>query len=187
MIPVTNLRNGTTFEDGGQIYQVLHYEHIKMGRGTATIKLKVKNVKTGTTNFKSFISGAKVNAASLDKKELQFLYRDQNLLSFMDPKTFNQLNIPQDKLDDDQFLKEGEVYTVSFYQDLPLGIILPPKMELKVVETGPGIRGNSTSNIYKDAILENGMKVRVPLFIKIGDRILVDTKTHAYHEKSNTV
>lgn len=187
MIPVTNLRAGTVFEDNGELFLVLKYEHIKMGRGSANIKVKVRNLRTGSLTEKSFISGAKVIPVALDKKELQFLYKDDNSCHFMDPKSFNQLPIPLKNLPEHEFLKEGISYQVNFYGSEPLSIILPPKMEFMVTETGPSIRGNSASNIYKDSILENGMKVRVPLFIKIGDKIFIDTKTHTYHEKSNSV
>lgn len=187
MIPVTTCKAGTTFEDGGELFEVRSYKHIKMGRGTANIKLKVRNLKTGSVTEKSFISGAKVKPVALNKKELQYLYKDNEFAYFMDPRNFDQIPVQLKILAEAEFLKEGAFYQVNFYNDQPLAIILPPKMEFKVVETGPGIRGNSTSNIYKDAILENNIKVRVPLFINIGDKILIDTKTYAYHEKSNAV
>lgn len=185
MISATNLRSGTTFEDEGQIYQVLTYEHIKMGRGTATVKLKVKNIKTGTTTFKTFISNARVNEIELTKEQFQFLYRDKNTLHFMDAKTFNELAVPQEKLTGFQFLKEGQVYALSFWQGEAMTIALPPKMEFQVSETGPNVKGNSATNIFKDAFLENGLKVKVPLFIKVGDKIIVDTRSGEYHEKSS--
>lgn len=187
MIPVTDLRSGTTFEDQGQLYEVLVYQHVKMGRGTATIKIKVKNLKTGALTEKSFISGAKVNSVALTKRELQFLYKDNQNYYFMDPGNFEQIQVPEKILSEPEFLKEGKNYTVSFYGDEALEILLPSKMEFEVLETGPGVKGNSTSNIYKDAILENGLKVKVPLFIKIGDNVIINTKTKIYHEKSNAV
>lgn len=187
MIPVTELRSGATFEDQGQLYEVLIYSHIKMGRGTANIKLKVRNLKTGSTTEKSFISGAKVKPVNLAKIDLQYLYKDNDFAYFMNPKTYEQISVPAKVFTEAEFLKEGNNYTVSFHDDEPLSILLPPKMEFEVTDTGPGIKGNSTSNIYKDATLENNIKVKVPLFIKIGDRVLIDTKTKTYHEKSNTV
>jgi len=192
MISVTDLRAGTIFEDNGQIYQVLSYEHIKMGRGSANIKVRVKNIKSGATTEKSFINGAKVNELMIPKKQLQYLYKDGDpsaaeagFAYFMDSITFEQIVIPLQKISlEHQFLREGESYSVSFLKDEPLTINLPPKMELRVEETGPGVKGNSATNIFKDAILENDVKTKVPLFIKIGDIVRIDTRTGAYTEKA---
>lgn len=190
MISVTDLRAGTVFEDEGQIFQVLSYEHIKMGRGSANIKVKVKDLRSRATVGKSFISGARVNDIRLDKKDLQFLYKDpttssgQGLAYFMDPESFDQISISLTKLTGHEFLKEGENFSLSFYQNEPLSLNLPPKLKIKVAETGPSIRGNSATNVFKDAILENRVKTKVPLFIKTGDRISVDTRTGEYTEKA---
>ena len=184
MISVTELRAGTVFEDQGNTYQVISYEHIKMGRGSATIRVKVKNIKTGNSLEKSFINGAKVKPVSVNKRDLQYLYKDDANVYFMDPKTFEQISIPLNIADGHIFLKEGESFNISFLEDDPLCLNLPPKMEFKVEETGPCLRGNSSTNVFKDAILENGFKTKVPLFINIGERIRVDTRTGAYTEKA---
>lgn len=185
MISVTELRSGTIFEDQSQIFQVLSYEHIKMGRGSANIKVRVKNVKSGATTEKSFINGAKVNELMIPKKQLQYLYKDGDNAYFMDPLSFEQIVIPLRMISlEHQFLRESESYSVSFLKDEPLTVNLPPKMELKIEETGPGVKGNSATNIFKDAILENGLKTKVPLFIKIGDIVRIDTRTGAYSEKA---
>lgn len=186
MISVTDLRRDATFKDQGEIYQVLTYEHIKMGRGSANIKLKVKNLKTGSIIQKSFINGAKVDEITLLKKELQFLYKDAVSVVFMNPVTFEQITIPLQIIPEHQFLKEGEIFSVSFLALEPLALNLSPKMEFRVVETGPAVRGNSATNVFKDATLENGLKTKVPLFIKIGDKISIDTKTGDYDEKRNS-
>lgn len=183
MISVTELRSGTVFEDQGQIYQVLSYEHVKMGRGSANIKIKVKNLKTGAITYKSFISGAKVNEIQLKKRDLQFLYKDDENAYFMNPSNFEQIPIPLKIIDNHEFLKEGESFSISFLDNEPLSLNLPPKMEFRVAETGPSIRGNSATNIYKDAVLENGQKVKVPLFVKTDDSIRIDTRTGTYSEK----
>lgn len=184
MISVTELRNGTIFEEQGQLYQVLSYEHIKMGRGSANIKVKVKNVRTGATTEKSFINGAKVSPVAVVKKDLQFLYKDEDFGYFMNPDTFDQVQIPIKILEGNEFLKEGENFSISFLGDEPLSLNLPPKMEFKIVEAGSSLRGNSATNLYKDAVLENGQKVRVPLFIKEGDSVRIDTRTGQYSEKA---
>ncbi len=186
MINVTDLRAGTIFEDRREIFKVLSYEHIKMGRGSANVRVKVKNLKTGSITDKSFISNAKVDEARVAKEDYQFLYKDKDSAFFMNPKTFEQINIPLKLLDEHIFLKEGQNFSLSFLNGEPLSLNLPPKMEFKVLETGPSLRGNSATNIYKDATLENGLKTRVPLFIKTGDKIRIDTRTGEYSERGQT-
>lgn len=183
MISVTELRNGTIFEDQGNIYQVISYEHIKMGRGSANIKVKVRNVRSGATTEKGFTNGARVNDLRILKKDMQFLYKDDDFLYFMDPKTYEQIQIPLQKFPENQYLKDGETFSLSFLHEEPMSLNLPPKMDFTVLETGPGLRGNSATNIFKDATLENNIKTKVPLFIKTGDRVRIDTKTGTYSEK----
>lgn len=184
MISVTDLRAGTTYEEDGQLLMVISYEHIKMGRGSANIKVKVKNVKSGTTLEKSYINGAKVNDVQVFKKELQYLYKDEQYAYFMNPDTYDQIQIELTKIPDHMYLKEGESFQVSFLGDEALTVTLPPKMVFKVVDTAPGIKGNSATNVFKDATLENGITTKVPLFINIGESIRVDTRTGAYSEKA---
>lgn len=185
MIGVTELRAGTIFEENGNLLQVLSYEHIKMGRGSANIKVRVKNLRSGSTVDKSFINGAKVNDVSVFKKDLQYLYKDGEGAYFMNPTTFEQVNIPLKIIGSDRYyLKEGESYNISFLGDEALSLNLPPKMVFTVSETAPGVKGNSATNVFKDAVLENGLNVKVPPFIKIGDKIRVDTRTGAYTEKA---
>lgn len=183
MIGVTELRAGIIFEEQGQLLQVLSYEHIKMGRGSANIKVKVKNVRSGSIVEKSFINGARVQNVSVTKKDMQFLYKDEEFAFFMDPVSFEQVQIPLRVLDGHEYLKEGLNFSISFYQEEPLFLSLPPKMELVIADTGPSIKGNSTSNIYKDAILENGIRTKIPLFLNNGDKIRIDTRTGEYSEK----
>ncbi|HXS15448.1 MAG TPA: elongation factor P [Candidatus Saccharimonadales bacterium] len=184
MISVNDLRNGAIYEESGQLLQVLNFEHIKMGRGSATIKIKVKNLRTGSVTEKSFINGQKVQDVQVLKKEMQYLYQDDESVYFMNPETFEQVAIPLKIIPEAAFLKEGESYPISFTGDEPLSVILPPKVELKVTETAPGVRGNSTSNVFKDAIMENGLTTKVPLFINVGDTIRVDTRTGQYTERA---
>lgn len=183
MIGVTELRSGTLFEEQGNLYQVLSYEHIKMGRGSANIKVKVRNVRSGSTTEKGFTNGAKVNDVRIQKKEMQYLYKDADTLYFMNQETYEQVEIPIQKFPEYDYLKEGGIFTISFLNDEALTLILPPKMEFMVYETGPSLRGNSTSNIYKDATLENGLKTKVPLFVNTGDTVRIDTRDGSYSEK----
>ncbi len=184
MLVVSELRAGIIYEADGQLWLVMSYEHIKLGRGSATIKVKIKNLRSGSTTIKSFINGAKVNDVQVVKKELQYLYQDDTNVYFMDPETFEQIAVPLHIIEGSEFLKEGETYPVSFHGEEPLSIMIPPKVVLKVTETAPGVKGNSASNVFKDAVMENGMTIKVPLFIDVGDSIRVDTRTGAYTERA---
>lgn len=184
MLNVTELRSGTVFEDQGNLYQVLSYEHIKMGRGSANIKVKVKNLRSGSTTEKSFINGARVADVQVMKKDLQFLYADDDNAYFMDPQTFDQVSVPLKIVDEPKFLKEGESYNISFLNDEALAVNFPPKLEFKVIETGPATKGNSATNVFKTATLENGFETKVPLFINEGDTVRIDTRTGAYSERA---
>jgi len=186
MISVTDLRAGTTFEEDGNFLTVISYEHNKLGRGSANIKVKVRNIKTGTIVEKSYINGAKVQDVPVTKKDMQFLYKDDESIYFMDPQTYEQVAMLIKLVPDHIYLKEGEEFNVSFLKGDPLSISFPPKMTFRVVETSPGVKGNSATNVFKEAILENGLKTRVPLFIDIGELIKVDTRNGSYAEKAQS-
>lgn len=181
---VTELRAGTVFEEQGQLLQVLSYEHIKMGRGSANIKVKVRNLRSGATIEKSFINGAKVNDVQVIKKDMQYLYKDDDSAYFMDGQTYEQVAVPLQIIPEHYFLKEGDSYTISFMDEEALSVLFPSKMDFTVTDTGPAVKGNTVSNVFKDAELENGFKTKVPLFINVGDRIRIDTRTGAYSERA---
>ncbi len=184
MISVTDLKSGVAYEEEGQILQVISYEHIKMGRGSANIKVKIRNLSTGSILEKSYINGANVKDIYLESRQLQFLYKDATTANFMDPKTYEQLEVPLSHLAGHEFLAEGENAIVQMHDGTALSLQLPPKVTLKVTDTAPGVKGNSASNVYKDAELENGMKARVPLFINTGDSIVVDTRDGSYTKRA---
>lgn len=185
MIVVQELRAGTIFEDQGQIFKVLSYEHIKTGRGSANIRVKVNNIRTGATTEKSFINSAKVQDIIVSKKDLQYLYKDLDNAYFMDPASFEQISIPLNTIGNDSYyLKEGNSFNISFLGDEALSLNLPPKMDFVVVDTASGVKGNSATNVFKEAILENNLTVKVPLFIKNGDKVRVDTRTGSYTERA---
>jgi elongation factor P len=184
MIGVQELRAGTIFEESGNLLQVLSYEHIKMGRGSANIKVKVKNLRSGSTTEKSFINTAKVNDVTVLKRDNQYLYKDGDTAYFMNPQTFEQISVPLKVIDGDAYLKEGETYSISFLNAEPLSVTIPPKVVLEVTETAPGVKGNSATNVFKDATLENGLTIKVPPFIRIGDKVRVDTRSGAYTDKA---
>lgn len=184
MLNVTELRAGTTFKDNKGMWEVVKYSHTKMGRGSANIKLKIKNLNTGATIEKTFTSGQKVDELSLSKKKGQFLYNDADNIVFMDPVSFEQFTLPRSLVDrKEKFLKEGETYDLLVVQDQVLSIEIPKLATLSVAETGPGLKGDTVSATTKDATLENGLRVKVPLFINQDDRIKVDTRTGEYVER----
>jgi elongation factor P len=184
MIPVTELRNGVTFKDSQGVWEVASYRHVKMGRGSATIRVKVKNLKTGSSLEKTFTSGQKVEEVDLEKKKGQFLYCDTQNVVFMYPKTFEQFSLPKiEASGKDKYLKEGEEYEILAGEDQVFGIEIPKLVVLEIAETDPGVRGDTVSNVFKDAILENGAKVKVPLFIKIGDKVKIDSRSDEYVER----
>lgn len=190
MVSATDLKNGTTFLMGKSPYVVIKYEHQKIGRGGATVKLKVKNLESGKLEEKTLSSNQRVDEIATIKRPLQYLYNDKNSASFMDPKTYVQTEIPKPLIEDQlEYIKEGEVVDVLFWStkegDRPLSVEIPPKVTLRVAETVPGVKGNSATNFYKPAKLENGLDLKVPLFIRAGDRVRVDTRTGEYVERVN--
>lgn len=183
-IVVQELKNGVTFLLDGQPFIVLKYEHIKMGRGSATIKVKARNLLTGAVLDRSFINSAKVEEIDTSRRVMQYLYKDGLEYVFMDTGSYEQVSLSEAVLSENaKYLKEGITVNILFWDERPLWVELPPKMEFTVTETDPGIKGNSAANMYKSAVLDNGATVRVPLFIETGERILVDTRDGSYAER----
>ena len=188
---VTDLRNGTFFKEGGNILLVLTYEHVKMGRGSGTIKVKTRNVRTGAVVERTFITGARVDEASVEKKKAQFLYREGDTFNFMDPVSFEQFSISSQVIGDQvKYLKDGlEVILIvsapieSGSEEEALGLELPMSLIYTITETGPGERGNTVSNVFKEAVLDNGLVVKVPMFMNIGEKVKVDTRSGEYIER----
>jgi elongation factor P len=189
MIAATNLKNGATFLSNRAPYKVIKYNLIKMGRGGATVRVTAKNLLTGTVEEKTFSSNVKVDEVATQKKKLQYLYQDGVNAIFADSTTFEQTEIPTSVIKEElPFIKEGDSIDILFWDDegmqKPLSVDIPPKVVLEVMETSPGVKGNSASNVYKDAVLENGIKLKVPLFITSGDKIRMDTRTGEYVERA---
>lgn len=185
MINVTELRAGTVFEDQGVYLLVLNYEHIKMGRGSGTIKVKVRNLANGSTVEKSFITGARVQEASLERNKVQYLYKDAAGYHFMDASTYEQFDVPEKIVGSDgPFLKEGMDILLFTIDNKPIYIEIPKIVDYKVVQTGGSARGNSVGATQKEAILENGLKVKVPLFINNNEVIRIDTRDASYVERA---
>lgn len=186
MIDVNKLKVGVTFTEDGTPYRVTKYDFTKMGRGHATIKVKAKNLFTGSIETKGYISGNMVEDIILDKKHLQYLYKDEDKAYFMDPNSFEQIEIPMKILGDDVlYLVEGERVWVMFWGDLILGVELAATVVVTITETEPGARGNTVSNVLKPAKTASGLMVMVPLFILEGDTIKVNTETGEYTGRAN--
>jgi len=188
MIPVTDLRAGAIFKEGNEPFQVLKYTHTKPGRGNAVIRVKIRNLRTGATLEKVFLSGARVEEADVSKKSVQFLYQDGKNLHFKDLENEHKLSLPMSLASTaGNFLSKNQEVKVLIFEDAPLAVEIPPTVELEVKKTEPGVKGNSATNIYKPATLESSFKLQVPLFINEGDVIKVNTESGRYIERISNV
>ena len=185
MISGSELRKGVIIELDGKLYQVVDYQHVKMKR-TALAKVKLRDVNAGHTMERSFQSDEKLVRARLESRQMQYLYNDGDLYYFMDQENFEQTPLTREKLDDAMdYLKEGNSVEVTTYKDEIIGVTLPITVELEVVETDPGFKGDTATGGSKPARLETGKTINVPLFINEGDVIKVDTRTGTYLERVN--
>jgi len=181
MIDVNELRKGVTFEFDGQLYKVLEYHHHKPGRGNATIRVKARNLLTGSNIEKTFQSGDRVQDVRLDYHNVQFLYSDGEFYHFMDQQTFEQTAVKADVLGDDAlFLTEGLEVKLTFYRGNPLDVDLPTSVDLKVVHADVAVRGDTATSVNKKVRTETNLEVQVPQFVNEGDVIRVDTRTGTY-------
>jgi elongation factor P len=181
VIDVNELRNGVTFELDGNLYKVIEYTHHKPGRGKATIRTKVRDLRSGAVLEKSFISGDRVQDVRLDYREVQYLYNDGEIYYFMDTQTFEQPAINASTLGDVvNYLKEGLEAKLTLFENTPLDIELPTAVELEVVEAEFAVKGDTATGANKQVTLETGLKVQVPLFVEKGDVIRVDTRNGNY-------
>lgn len=181
MINVNDIKTGMTFLYEGSIYSVLEFSHVKPGKGAAFVQAKLRNLKTGSTVVVRFNSGAKLEKALIEKKEMQFLYASGDNYNFMNMESYEQIELTKDQIGEDAlYLKEGLSVYISFYEGDLLGVVLPDKIELQVTHTEPAVKGNTTNNATKDATLETGLVVRVPLFVGEGETIIVATKDGEY-------
>lgn len=185
MISTNDLKRGMTIELDGELQSVLEYHHIKMGRGSAQVRVKMRGVRSGATVERTFQAGEKFRRAILDKKSVQFLYREENLFHFMDNDTFEQLVMTRDQLGDVvDFLTDNQTLEILTYQDEPIGAELPPNVELVIAQTDPGFRGDTASGGTKPATLQTGKVIQVPLFVNEGETVRVDTRTGQYIERA---
>mgnify|MGYP000656203151 CR=1 FL=1 len=185
MISATEFRRGTKFLLRDEPHMVLDFQHNKMGRGGALVRAKIKNLITGSTFEETFRSEQKFDEAGLERKSMQYLYADGSLYNFMDQDSYDQVSLNKDVLEDViGYLKEQEVYDMLYFQDRPIGVTAPLFMNLKVMETPPGVRGDTAQGgATKPATLETGKVIQVPLFVNEGDMIKVDTRDNSYIER----
>jgi|DewCreStandDraft_5_1066085.scaffolds.fasta_scaffold32464_2 elongation factor P len=184
MLTAGELRKGLTIELDNDLFQIVDYQHIKMGRGGAVVRLKLRNIRSGYITERTFPASEKFRRVFLERRRVQYLYRDDDLYYFMDTETFEQWTLSAQQIGEDaQYLKEGMTLDLLLHEGTPIGIELPVTVDLKVVETEPGVRGDTATGGSKPAILETGMKVLVPLFVNVGDVIRVDTRTGEYVER----
>ena len=181
MINVNDFKTGMTIYYEGNLYQVLDFQHVKPGKGAAIVKAKLKNLRTGSIAEQTFNAGSKVPTAHVDKTKMQFLYADGDNYSFMNMVTYEQVDINKKQIENEvKFLKEGLEVLLFFYESELLGIELPEKVDYTITQTEPAVKGNTVTGATKDAIIETGLLVKVPLFIENGEEIIVSTKDGQY-------
>jgi elongation factor P len=180
-ISTNDLKNGMALDLPEGLVNVVEFQHVKPGKGGAFVRTKLKNVRTGAVIDRTFRADEKVTLATIDKREMQFLYREGADYVFMDNESYDQLQVPSDSIGDAiNFLKEGDTAVLPMYNDEIVGIELPAAVELVVTDTEPGMQGDRVSGARKAATLETGLIVQVPLFVNIGDRVKVDTRSSDY-------
>jgi elongation factor P len=184
MISVNDFKTGVTIELDGQAYQVVEFQHVKPGKGAAFVRAKLRNVKSGGSVEKTFRGGEKVHRAHLDRREMQYLYNDGDNYVFMDNENYDQIAITPEAIGDGvKWLLENMNIQVLFFQDNIIGIELPNFVELQVVDTEPGVKGDTATGASKNATLETGAVVQVPLFVNTGDKLRIDIRTGEYMER----
>jgi len=181
MINVNDFKTGMTITYEGNLYQVLEFQHVKPGKGAAIVKTKLKNLRTGSIIEQSFNAGIKVEQGHVEKIKMQYLYESGGNYTFMNMNTYEQVEISLSQIENEaKFLKEGLEVLIFFYEGEMLGIELPEKIDYKIIATEPAIKGNTATNATKDATIETGLLVRVPLFIEQDEEIIVSTKDGKY-------
>jgi len=185
MISTNEFKNGMTIKVDNNLFTIIEFQHVKPGKGPAFVRTKLKNLRTGATIDNTFNAGVKVETAHIDKKPMQFLYSMGDTYYFMNMNDYEQIELNKSSLgDDSKFLKENLEVEIVFYEGEMLGMNLPDKIEMQITATEPGVRGNTTSSAMKDATLETGMVVKVPLFVNQDDHIIISTKDGKYVSKA---
>ena len=183
-VSTNDLKTGMTLELDGVLWQLLGFQHVKPGKGHAFVRTKLRNVRSGVVLERTFRADEKVGLAILERREMQFLYRDADVYVFMDQETYEQHHVPSAVVGDAaRYLVEGATAVIPIYEGTPIGVELTASAVLRVSRTDPGIKGDRVSGAMKPATLETGISVQVPLFVEEGDRVKVDTRTGQYLER----
>jgi len=181
VISTNDFKTGLTTELDNEVYQVIEFQHVKPGKGSAFVRSKLRNLRTGAVVDKTFSAGEKIPRAHVDRREVQYLYNDGQDYHFMDMETYEQFSMSKDQLQDAvKYLKENMTITNLLFKGQSIGVELPNYVELEVVETAPGIKGDTAAGASKPATLETGAVVNVPLFINVGDVLQIDTRSGHY-------
>ena len=184
MVTAGDFRNGVTFEMDGKVYQIIEFQHVKPGKGAAFFRTKIRNVIEGSVVEKTFNPTDKYPTAFVERKEMEYSYNDGDLYYFMDLETYEMEPINKGELSDNfKFVKENMVCKVLSYKGKVFGVEPPNFVELEVTQTEPGVKGDTATNVTKQATIETGYKVNVPLFVNVGDRIRIDTRTGEYMDR----
>lgn len=185
MIYASDFRKGVTFEMNGEPHVVLDFQHVKPGKGAAFVRTKYRNILTGATREEAFNPNDKFPKAHIETKQMQYLYNDGELYYFMDPETYDQVPLTAELVEDAmKYLRENDEATIKFYKGSAFLVEAPNFVDLIVTETEPGVKGDTATNVTKDATVETGAVVRVPIFIEEGERIQIDTRTGEYLGRS---
>ncbi|MBE6155524.1 MAG: elongation factor P [Firmicutes bacterium] len=180
-ININDIKNGMTVVMDGNLYVIQEFQHVKPGKGPAFVRIKLKNLRTGSTTEDTFNTNIKIQKAHIEKINVQYLYSAGDVYTFMNNETYEQIEVPAKTLGDNiDFIKEGLDITIDFYEGEIIGITLPEKVEYEIIETEPAVKGNTATNASKDAKIETGYVVRVPLFINQGEKIIVTTSDGKY-------
>ncbi len=185
MITAGEFRKGMTFEIDGEPHVVLDFQHVKPGKGAAFVRTKYKNILTGAIREDAFNPTEKFNQAHIDTKQMQYLYNDGELYYFMDQETYDQVPLGQEDVADAiQYIRENDMATIKFYNGTPFSVEAPNFVDLKVIETEPGVKGDTATNVTKAATVETGAVIQVPIFIEEGEMIQIDTRSGEYLGRS---
>ena len=185
MVSAGDFRNGITIEMDGQVVQIIEFQHVKPGKGAAFVRTKLKNVINGGVTDKTFRPTEKFPAARIDRVDMQYLYDDGEMYNFMNNETFEQIALSHDQIADSmKFVKENEIVKVVSYQGNVFSVEPPLKVTLEVTHTEPGIKGNTSTGATKPATVETCVEVQVPLFVNIGDKIIISTQTGEYESRA---
>jgi elongation factor P len=181
MISVNDFRTGLTVELEGDVWQVIEFQHVKPGKGAAFVRSKLRNLRNGNIQERTFRAGEKVQKALVETRQMQYLYESGGEYTFMDNETYDQITLPGERLEYElNFLQENMNVQIVSFKNETIGIQLPNTVELEVVETEPGIKGDTATGCSKPAKLSTGFTVQVPLFINVGDRLIIDTRSGQY-------